>query len=144
VEGTLRIALYKLLLIITSCLMLLSLGCSTNAEVEGRLNEELSLHIGQTARITEENLTIEFIEIVEDSRCPRNVTCVWAGRAVVKTRIAADGLAQELLLTQPGLTDEYSEEYVQRYQLSYSVLPYPEPGRTISENDYRLLLVLGK
>lgn len=29
--------------------------------------------------------------VVEDSRCPINVHCVWAGRLVVSTRIEADG-----------------------------------------------------
>ena len=139
-----RITRYKLILPAIICFILLSTGCSANGEVKGNLNEELTLRIGQTMRISEENLTIEFLEVMEDSRCPKNVNCVWAGRAVVRVRITYSGPAQELLLTQPGLTDEYSKEDFQRYQLSYCVQPYPEQGRKIPENQYRLLLVVSK
>ena len=139
-----RITRYKLFLPAILYLVLLSAGCSVNSAIEGHLNEELPLSIGQTMRISEEDLTVEFLAVVEDSRCPKNVTCVWTGRAVVRARITYGDLAQELLLTQPGLTDEYSKEDFQHYQLSYRVLPYPEQGKTISEDEYRLLLVVSK
>ena len=59
-------------------------------------------------------------------------------------RITYGGPAQELLLTQPGLTDECSKEDFQRYQLSYCVQPYPEQGKKIPEDQYLLLLVVSK
>jgi hypothetical protein len=37
--------------------------------------------------------------LVEDSRCPMNARCIWAGRVVVKTRIAGDGWADTADLT---------------------------------------------
>ncbi|MGI8942803.1 MAG: hypothetical protein ACR2FJ_00950 [Qipengyuania sp.] len=30
-------------------------------------------------------------KVIEDSRCPENARCVWAGRLIVKTRIDGDG-----------------------------------------------------
>ena len=126
------------------CFALISSSCAANGVVEGRLNEEFSLHIGQSAYIAGENLKIEFLEIVEDSRCPKDVTCIWAGRAVASVRITYGCPAQELLLTQPGLTDQYSKEDFQHYQLSYRVQPYPEQGEKIPEDQYRLLLIVSK
>lgn len=41
--------------------------------------------LGQKVRVGE--LTVTPIEVVEDSRCPTGVRCVWAGRLVVRTRI---------------------------------------------------------
>ena len=38
-------------------------------------------------------------QVAEDSRCPPAVQCVWAGRVVVKTRIAGDGWADTADLT---------------------------------------------
>ena len=38
-------------------------------------------------------------KLVEDSRCPMNARCIWAGRVVVKTRIAGDGWADTADLT---------------------------------------------
>lgn len=38
-------------------------------------------------------------KLVEDSRCPADARCVWAGRVVVTTRIAGDGWADTADLT---------------------------------------------
>lgn len=43
------------------------------------IDKEFSLGIGQTASIEGENLIIKFKAVLEDSRCPVNVVCVWAG-----------------------------------------------------------------
>ncbi|MGN6499562.1 MAG: hypothetical protein ACTHKM_05380 [Tsuneonella sp.] len=37
------------------------------------------------------NLAVTPIKVVEDSRCPMNARCVWAGRLVVETRIYGAG-----------------------------------------------------
>jgi hypothetical protein len=44
--------------------------------------------------------------LVEDSRCPMNVRCVWAGRVVVTTRIDGAGWREtvNLTLSQPYAT----------------------------------------
>ena len=34
------------------------------------------------------------IKVVEDSRCPANVQCVWAGRLVVRARMTGSGWTQ--------------------------------------------------
>ena len=46
------------------------------------------------------------LEVVEDSRCPINARCVWAGRLVVKTRIDGAGWRDtaDLTLGEPWST----------------------------------------
>ena len=46
--------------------------------------------LGQYAFI--DGLRIRPIRVVEDSRCPSNVQCVWAGRLVVETEISGRAL----------------------------------------------------
>ncbi len=46
-----------------------------------KLGEEFELAVHQTAQITDENISITFQEVLEDSRCPVDVTCIWAGLA---------------------------------------------------------------
>lgn len=43
---------------------------------------------------TVNGLRIRPIEVVEDSRCPAQVQCVWAGRLVVRARMNGDGWTQ--------------------------------------------------
>ncbi len=37
--------------------------------------------------------------VIEDSRCPINASCVWAGRAIVRTEVAGAGWRETLNLT---------------------------------------------
>lgn len=54
--------------------------------------------IGETADLGG-GLTVKPLEVIEDSRCPANVTCVWAGR--LRLRAEVSGVAQELTLGEP-------------------------------------------
>ena len=132
------------LLAIVILAMLLS-GCAGSCnEVKARLGEEFSLRIGQTASITKENLEIRFAEVVEDSRCPRNVICVWAGRVSCIVQLTNSDSCYKMVLTEPGLAEQYAKETYKDYQFAFHVEPYPEAGRNIAEKEYRLLLVIGK
>ena len=51
------------------------------------IGKEFSLGIGQTASIEGEKLVIKFKAVLEDSRCPVNVVCVWAGNGKVEFEI---------------------------------------------------------
>ncbi|MXO73957.1 hypothetical protein GRI40_01805 [Altererythrobacter aerius] len=45
------------------------------------------------------DLSVTPTALVEDSRCPMNARCVWAGRVVVRTRISGAGWADNADLT---------------------------------------------
>ena len=45
--------------------------------------------LGQPTRVG--RLVVTPLRVAEDSRCPINARCVWAGRAVVQTRIDGPG-----------------------------------------------------
>jgi len=51
--------------------------------------------IGQVADLGD-GLSIRPLEVIEDSRCPANVQCVWAGR--LRVRAEAAGAVRELTL----------------------------------------------
>jgi hypothetical protein len=48
------------------------------------MGESFTLLLGDSARIVGTSLVLMFVEVTEDSRCARNVTCVWEGNARVK------------------------------------------------------------
>lgn len=48
-----------------------------------------SLAYGEAIAIDE--VDIEFVEVLKDSRCPANVNCIQAGKAVVLVRVFANG-----------------------------------------------------
>jgi hypothetical protein len=55
--------------------------------------------LGETMRLG--NLTVRPIAVLEDSRCPRDVECVWAGRLRLRTAVSGVGVGEtELILSQ--------------------------------------------
>lgn len=48
------------------------------------LGREFDLGVGQEARVQGTPVTIRFIGVAEDSRCPADVQCVWAGNAAAQ------------------------------------------------------------
>lgn len=50
--------------------------------------EKLVLKAGQQRTMKQSRLKIKFISVIEDSRCPVDVQCVWAGNAKVKVQIS--------------------------------------------------------
>jgi len=70
--------------------------------------------------------------VTEDSRCPINARCVWAGRVVVETRIDGPGWrqTQPLTLGEPHTVRGVTVTLV-------SVQPDQETGKQISSAEYR-------
>lgn len=110
---------------------------------EYSLEEEFTLYIDENISITGEDLRIKFVEVSEDSRCPKDVTCIWEGRVTAVVEISTDGSSQQLELSQPGLTDAPAREMYEGYELTYRVEPYPEKAEVeIAIDEYRLLLIV--
>jgi len=135
---------YKLAIIALVSLLLISAGCSNGKDVKANLSEEFSLNIGHTAHIDSEGLEIEFIDVVGDSRCPKGVTCIWAGEVTVKVAINTGNSLDELLLTEYGLSNGKATAVYQKYRLVYHVEPYPEQGTTIAKDQYQLLIMVSR
>lgn len=53
--------------------------------------------LGQTANV--ESLLATPVAVIEDSRCPEDVQCVWAGRLVVRTEVRGGSWTKTLDLT---------------------------------------------
>ena len=136
----------KLALLVIVLVALLPAGAACRlGDAEASLGQQFSLAIGKGAQITGENLKISFKEVVEDSRCARDVTCIWEGRVVSLLEITRDGVVTEITLTQPGLTDQPAAESYQGYTFTFNVEPYPEEAeKPIESGEYRLLLTLSK
>jgi hypothetical protein len=63
------------------------LSVASTAPAKALIGKEFSLGIGQAANIEGEELVIKFKAVLEDSRCPVNVVCVWAGNGKVEFEI---------------------------------------------------------
>ena len=55
-----------------------------------KLNENLGISFGKSIEVElsgSEKMTLEFIDLLEDSRCPPNANCVWAGECSLTLKV---------------------------------------------------------
>jgi len=133
----------RLAILLAILILLFSYGCTSQAhEVEAYLGQEFDLYIGQTALIEDEQIKFKFVEVVTDSRCPEGATCIWQGEVTCIVEITYFESLHRKTLTQPGLTQEPSRDVFKEYSITFNVQPYPELGKDIKINEYRLQLVI--
>lgn len=56
---------------------------ATTLTIPDKFGEIITLKIGESVEVNGESLTIDFDNIVDDSRCPNGVDCIWEGQAEV-------------------------------------------------------------
>ena len=125
------------------------------ASVTAALNRPFRLKLGQSALLEPLGLEVEFLEVVEDSRCPSGVTCVWEGRAIVLFRVSSvDDLlgfgTQELALEVGRVHAGDSSVTGTRATYLFQLLaldPYPQVDAAESggqQPDYTATLVVSR
>src|SRR5262245_40888783 len=89
------------------------------------LDQEFRLKVGESAKASAEGLNVEFDSVVEDSRCPKGVSCIWAGNAKVLLKVKTEGGKQADVALNTNANPK-SSRYLD-YELSLKELkPYPE------------------
>jgi hypothetical protein len=88
---------------ITLLTIALSLPLSACATTQQVARDDGNARLGEATRAGP--LTVRPIKVVEDSRCPINARCVWAGRLIVRASIAEGShrVTRDLTLADPLL-----------------------------------------
>ena len=74
------------------------------------------------------NRSLKFKDVISDSRCPKNVTCIWAGEAKVLVEIFENGRFLEekiLLVNSKNSTLNFLSEAVAYSISGIDLMPYP-------------------
>lgn len=118
-------------------ILTLALACTTlGAPVP--LGRDFALAPGQSARIAVFDRTVAFEAVLEDSRCPSGVVCVWAGNARVRLHLTRAGQDTTVLLNT-GLEPRAVRIGQMRLELR-EVTPAPHAGDTTRTGSYRITL----
>jgi len=111
---------------VTAMFALALAGCATIPPAE----------VGPTAGLGQiaagNGLKIRPIEVIEDSRCPAEVNCVWAGRLKVRARMNGPGWTQirDFELGVPQAVDQYRVTLI-------AAEPQKQAGAEIDPRAYR-------
>jgi hypothetical protein len=118
-------------------------SCGAAGDVTAYLGQEFTLPVGKTASIEGESLSIRFVEVIDDSRCPEGVECVWAGEAQCRLHFTLAGSPAEMVIVQPGGGADARDYFIQ-YRIDFRLEPYPQEGQSIDPSDYRLIMTITK
>ncbi len=64
--------------------------------------ESVSVKIGDSATLSRSKIAIKFVKLIEDSRCPVNVNCIWAGNAKIEVEISKGSKTETFTLNTNG------------------------------------------
>lgn len=104
--------------------------------------QKVTVQVGKAATETHSKIKIQFVEMVEDSRCPKGVDCVWAGNAKIKIKVTKGGKSQTIEINSgvPNKDNTFSGyEFVLR-----SLTPEPATNIRIDRNGYIAVIFLKK
>lgn len=103
------------------------------------------LPLGET--YTLDQVELVFVDVLSDSRCPKDVTCVWAGQAVALVEVYKDQVLIERkeVVFEPGKNTNLNIKTLCANKglrvLANNLLPYPEKSQEkIKKEAYYLQL----
>lgn len=127
--------------IIVFCSFLFLLNSCASAQKDSTLiNQKLD---------TKSTKEIVLVKMVNDSRCPEKVQCIWAGEVTFEVAAYENKkLVEQVQFTiNPGSIDEVKSWFVKHLPASdkelkgFDVTPYPKEGVQIKLEDYAIHLV---
>ena len=130
--------LFLFILIFVSCK---TTNQSTNDVSPEQTNgDQLWLKIGEKKVLEPDGLEVSFRQLLEDSRCPKDVVCVWEGRAEIQLWLIKEG-PDSIFVNVSIPQYPRSPIDVLGYRITLLQLdPYPRTDITYQPSDYKALL----
>jgi hypothetical protein len=121
--------------------LLLVLAFAGSSQVSARRTQDVTVKIN-TETAAKGGLKIRFASLVEDSRCPTDTNCVWAGNAKITVRVTRNGRSKLLTLNtmERGAAPVFAGY---RFKLA-GLTPEPRSNIRINRNGYEATIEITK
>jgi uncharacterized Zn finger protein len=112
--------------------------------IQANLDSEFMLQFNQSAEIKSEDITVTFLNVTTDSRCPSDVTCIWQGQAGIQINVQKGKEDSSVNLSIGG--DSSPEESIfDMYLIQLIDLsPYPISTKNIQSEEYAATIKISK
>jgi len=106
-----------------------------------KASDSLVVKLKYTEEIQLSNyLTLKFDDLLEESRCPIDANCIWAGNAKIKMYIKNGNIGKNFELnTGAGVTHNVYDKYDFRLQ---ELTPYPASTIPLNKYSYEATIVI--
>ncbi|MFB5606451.1 MAG: hypothetical protein ACE5R7_09200, partial [Nitrosarchaeum sp.] len=130
-------------LMVITALCLIFQSSAFGSSVDASLDSPFELKIGETA-VVNPDLQIKLLTILDDSRCPSDVTCIWEGTVSAEINIIKDEQDRGKYNIPLGLNDNSSHSIDNFLIMLYDVKPYPVSTHKITSSEYVATLFASK
>ena len=114
--------------------LILTLAFGAIFAVEAQTGQQQKVQIHKQKRFSRSNLTVKFVSLIEDSRCPVGTNCIWAGNAKIKIEVSK-GRNKETFEVNTNLGPKGAT--YNGYQIELVALtPVPKEKIRINKNGY--------
>lgn len=134
-------------MLLTLCCVLgmVVLGCSSAAD-EGVAGEggprRVELRVGEETTLPDSKISVKFLSVDDDSRCPQGVNCIWAGSVGVSLQLSAPGEEGRRVRLNTAVEPRAVSYKGHSFNIE-SVSPPRVDGKDIRPEDYRITLAVG-
>ena len=118
---------------ILTAVLLVLFGFGSFSAVSAKQPERVSVKINRSVA-AKGGIKIKFVELVEDSRCPTDTNCIWAGNAKIKVRVTKNGRSKDLEMNT-GLDPKEVSFAGYSFRL-VGLTPEPRSNIRINRNGY--------
>lgn len=110
--------------------------------VSAKQAQELSVQINKEVT-AKGNVRVKFLELIEDSRCPTDANCIWAGNARIKVQISKHGQRAKTVTLNTGVNPQ--SVLFGGYQIKLtSLTPEPRTNIRIRRDGYVATFTIAK
>lgn len=103
--------------------------------IQAQTAQQASVRVGKEKKIARTNLKIKFVKLIEDSRCPTDVNCIWAGNAKIQIKLTGKRSASKTFEINTGMAPQTVT--FEGYEIKLMDLtPKPASNIRINPNGY--------
>ena len=107
------------------------------------INDTIVLKPNEVKFSPDSNISIMMDSVLNDSRCPRGLLCIWAGNARVRFIFSNNTDTTNFILNTHGGLHFRSDTLVSGYRVKLLKLnPYPDRSYSIQQKDYRAEIII--
>jgi len=123
--------------------LILTLAFGSLLPAEAQTKQRINILVGKQKQASRSRLTIKFVSLIEDSRCPEGTNCIQAGNATIKVMVSKRGGESKTfeLNTNLGPKGDTFEGYAINL---VSLTPTPKDNIRINRNGYTAIFTVSR
>lgn len=122
-------------------LLVLSFGSIHSAQA--RTDRYVKLQVNEQKKVSGTQLTVKFVSVLDDSRCPEDANCIWAGNAKIQIKLKKSKGAWKTFELNSNLTEKTVEFAGYKIKLT-DLDPKPRTNIRINRHGYTATLSVEK